>query len=109
MRPPAVGVHGALGTLARVAAQRHDVAHAGRSVGLDDLLELLAAVWPTQVRWAIGRSEVSRAIRPVICTVVSRVDAARAVRHRDERRLVGLELADRLPELLDAGLVAGRA
>ena len=30
-------------------------------------------MWPTQVRWPIARSEVSRAIRPVIATVVSRV------------------------------------
>lgn len=32
-----------------------------------------ARVWPTQVRWAIGTREVSRAIRPVIATVLSRV------------------------------------
>ena len=31
-------------------------------------------MWPTQVRWPIARIDVSRAIRPVIWTVVSRVE-----------------------------------
>ncbi len=30
-------------------------------------------VWPTQVRWAIGSSVVSRAIRSVMAIVLSRV------------------------------------
>ena len=30
-------------------------------------------MWPTQVRWPIGTIEVSRAMRPMMSTVVSRV------------------------------------
>ena len=67
-----------------------------------------SVVCPTQVRCAIGSIEVSRAIRPVIAMVRSRVGAAGAVGHRDERRPQRLELADRAPQHLLAGLVLGR-
>ena len=55
---------------------------------------------PTQVRCAIGVSEVSRAIRSVMRDGAVAGRAAGAVRHRDERRLQRLELADRAPQLL---------
>ena len=53
---------------------------------------------PTQVRWPTGVSVVSAAIRSVTRTVRSRVGAARAVGHRDERGGQRLQLADRLPQ-----------
>ena len=67
-----------------------------------------ARVCPTQVRCATGSSEVSRAIRPVMRDGRVAGAAAGAVGHRDERRPVGLQGADRLPQLLLAGLVLGR-
>ena len=65
-------------------------------------------VWPTQVRWAIGTIEVSRAIRPVTRTVVSREEPPAPYVTETKVGLVGLELADRRPQLLLAGLVLGR-
>ena len=95
------------GAAGRVAAQRHHVATPAASSS-SRIAASSSVVWPTQVRCATGSSVVSRAMRSVIATVRSRVRAAGAVRHRHERRAVGLELGDRAPELLLPRLVLGR-
>ena len=65
-------------------------------------------VCPTQVRCAIGSIEVSWAIRAGDRERPVAGGAAGAVGHRDERRPQRLQLADRAPEHLLAGLVLGR-
>ena len=65
-------------------------------------------LWLAAVRWAIGRRVVCSAICWVAVTVRSRVEPGRAVRHRDEVRPEGLELADRRPQLAVLLLVTQR-
>ena len=67
-----------------------------------------SVVWPTQVRCATGSMLVSRAIALGDRDGAVAGGAARAVGDRHEGRAEGLELGDRLPELLLAGLVLGR-
>ena len=57
--------------LGRVAAQREHVVDPASAYAAR-IDSSSSRVWPTQVRWAIGSIEVSRAIRPVTRTVVSR-------------------------------------
>ena len=58
----------------RIAAQRHDVAHAGRHVARDHRVDVLARVAATQVRCAAGISEVSARMRLTVACVRSRVE-----------------------------------
>ena len=71
--PPSVGIHG--GAAARPGGRRAGRARCGRRPRRRSsrIAASSSRVWPTQVRWPIGSSEVSRAIRPVMPTVVSRV------------------------------------
>ena len=71
--PPSVGTHVRAGTGQRVAAQREHVADARVGRATSRIRVSSSVVCPTQVRCAIGSSEVSRAIRPVIAMVRSRV------------------------------------
>ena len=67
-----------------------------------------ATEWLTAVRWAIGSSVVSVAIRSVTATVRVAGGAAGAVGDRHERRPQRLQLADRLPQLPLALVGLGR-
>ena len=105
MSPPSVGVHWRRGPSSgsprsTITLPMPASAYASRMPSSS------SRVWPTQVRWRhrgqrrLGRDPAGHPDRRVAGR------AAGAVRHGDERRPVRLELADRLPELLLAGLVA---
>ena len=70
---PSVGVHGVPGPSGGSPRSASTLRTPGRGGGRRGSPRAPSRVCPTQVRWPIGSSEVSRAIRPVIATVVSRV------------------------------------
>ncbi len=107
MRPTVGGRPGGARALGRVAAQGHQVMDAGIDVGVEDALELGAGVADAgQVRHRGQRGLASDPTGDLDRGVAGR--ATGAVGDRDERRLVGLELVDRLPEPLGAGVVLRR-
>ena len=108
VRQPARGRRpGGARPLLRVAAQGEHVADPGLAVGAQDVDELLAGV--PDARQVAHRAQGRLPGDPPgdgDRRVAGR--AAGAVGHRHERRLVRLQVADRGPQLLDAGLVLRR-
>ena len=97
----------AVETFLRVTAQQHHVGHAGVGVRTEDLVELLLGVAHAgQVRHREHRGLAGDPAGDLDRPVAGR--ATGAVGHRHEGRPVGLEVADRLPQLGLARLVLRR-
>ena len=92
------------GTIARrIAAEGQDVAHPGRRVPLEDLAYLrLGVAHAREVRHGLDRCRAPNPDHQLVRQIPRRT--SRAVRHRNERRLQRLELADGLEERLRAEL-----
>ena len=71
VKPPSVGVHSARGP-SLGSPRRASTLCTPSSANSARIDSSSSRVWPTQVRWPIGSIEVSRAIRPVTRSVVSR-------------------------------------